>query len=53
MNRIKSEAEDILMFEKDLIDMPSGLPTFSSIEVGRMHQEKTTKDQPPIDAYES
>ena len=53
MNRIKSEAEDILMFEKDLIDMPSGLPTFSSIEVGRMHQEKRTKDQTPIDANDS
>ena len=53
MNRIRNEAEDILMFEKDLIDMPSGLPTFSSIEVGRMQQENIKKDQPPNGANDS
>ena len=53
MNRIRNEAEDILMFEKDLIDMPSGLPTFSSIEVGRMQQDKITKDQAPTGVNES
>jgi len=53
MNRIRNEAEDILMFEKDLIDMPSGLPTFSSIEIGRMQQENIKKDQPPNGANDS
>ena len=40
MNRIKSEAENILMFEKDLIQSPLGLPTISSLDVGRMQLEE-------------
>ena len=34
VNRIKTEAENILMFERDLIESPLGLPTIgkSSIE---------------------
>ena len=52
MNRIKAEAESILMFERDLIDMPSGLPTVSSLDVGRMQQEESAKYHPPISANE-
>ena len=48
MNRIKAEAENILMFEKDLIEIPSGLPTVSSLDVGRMQQEENAKYHPPI-----
>ena len=43
MNRIKNEAENILMFERDLIEMPSGLPTISSLDMGRMATEETAK----------
>ena len=52
VNRIKAEAESILMFERDLIDMPSGLPTVSSLDVGRMQQEESAKYHPPISANE-
>ena len=48
MNRIKAEAENILMFEKDLIEIPSGLPTVSSLDVGRMQQEENAKYHPAI-----
>ena len=48
MNRIKAEAESILMFERDLIEMPSGLPTVSSLDVGRMQQEENSKYHPPL-----
>ncbi len=39
MNRIKAEAENILMFEKDLVDIPGGLPTVSSLDMGRLQME--------------
>ena len=35
MNRIIAEAENILMFERDVIDIPGGLPTISILDVGR------------------
>merc|ERR1719436_1993261 len=50
MNRIKAEAENILMFERDLIEIPSGLPTVSSLDVGRMQQEEKARYHPPISA---
>ena len=50
MNRIKAEAESILMFERDLIEMPTGLPTISSLDVGRIKQEENKKYHPPISA---
>ena len=43
MNRIKGEAENILMFERDVIEMPSGLPTISSLDVGRQQMEDDAK----------
>ena len=36
MNRIKAEAENIVMYERDLVEMPAGLPSLSSIDAGRM-----------------
>ena len=39
---------NILMIEKDLIEIPSGLPTVSSLDVGRMQQEESAKYHPPI-----
>ncbi len=32
--RIKSEAENILMFESDLDESPTGLPSVSSLDMG-------------------
>ena len=43
MLRIKSEAENILMFERDLIESPLGLPTISQLDVGRMQLEEQKK----------
>lgn len=43
LNRIKSEAENIMMFERDIIEMPSGLPTVSSLDVGRQQMEDDAK----------
>ena len=36
VNRIKSEAENILQYERDLTEMPAGLPSLSSIDAGRI-----------------
>ena len=33
INRIKSEAENILMYERDLIESPLGLPTIGNYEL--------------------
>jgi len=43
INRIKTEAENILMFERDLIESPLGLPTISTLDVGRLKQAEETK----------
>ena len=43
MNRILAEAENILMFERDIIEMPGGLPTVSSLDMGRLRQMENTK----------
>eukprot|EP00095_Tigriopus_kingsejongensis_P001643 maker-scaffold121_size336169-snap-gene-2.37 protein:Tk01643 transcript:maker-scaffold121_size336169-snap-gene-2.37-mRNA-1 annotation:"hypothetical protein L798_15617" len=43
LNRIKSEAENILMFERDLIEMPTGLPSISSLDVARLQMEEEAK----------
>ena len=36
VNRIRAEAENILQYERDLTDMPGGLPSLSSIDAGRI-----------------
>lgn len=43
LNRIKSEAENILMFERDLIEIPTGLPSLSSLDVARQQMEEDAK----------
>ncbi len=43
VSRIRSEAENILMFEPDLVEMPAGLPTVASIDAARMKQEDEAK----------
>jgi hypothetical protein len=36
MNRIKGEAENILRYERDLIEMPGGLPSLATIDAARI-----------------
>lgn len=43
LNRVKSEAESILMYERDIIEIPSGLPTLSSLDAGRQKPAETAK----------
>lgn len=43
MNRILSEAENILMFEKDIIASPGGLPTIASLDVARQQLAEEAK----------
>ena len=45
LTRIKSESENILMFEKDLIEMPSGLPTVASLDVARLEMKEEAKNK--------
>lgn len=49
MSRINAEAENILMFERDLVDIPTGLPTVSSLDMARlqMHEEAKYKATTP------
>ena len=39
VNRIKAEAENIMQYERDLIEIPSGLPTLASIDAGRIRAQ--------------
>ncbi|XP_054715626.1 plasminogen receptor (KT)-like [Uloborus diversus] len=39
LQRITSEAENILQFEENLLHLPLGLPNFESIEEGRQEQQ--------------
>ena len=34
--RIRAEAENILQYERDLTDMPGGLPSLATIDAGRI-----------------
>jgi len=43
LNRIKAESENILMYERDLIDMPAGLPSLASIDAGRLKAAEESK----------
>lgn len=43
INRIKSEAENILMYERDLIESPLGLPTIGTLDVRRMKLEEQSR----------
>jgi len=43
MNRIKMEAENILLFERDLVSLPLGTPSLSSIDEARERQEEAKR----------
>ncbi|KAK4300149.1 hypothetical protein Pmani_017552 [Petrolisthes manimaculis] len=43
LNRIKLEAENILVFERDLVSLPMGVPTPATIDEARERQEETKR----------
>ena len=43
VTRIRAEAENILMFERDLLEVPTGLPSVSSLDMGRQKMEEEAK----------
>merc|ERR1719251_608633 len=43
VNRIRAEAENILQYERDLTDIPGGLPSIASIDAGRMRAQEEEK----------
>jgi hypothetical protein len=36
MNRIKGEAENIMRYERDLVEIPAGVPTLASVDAARI-----------------
>ncbi|CAK1543512.1 unnamed protein product [Leptosia nina] len=48
LHRIRLEAEHIMTHESDMLKVPCGLPTPSSIDQGRMVEEETKKIHPPM-----
>ncbi|XP_047506543.1 plasminogen receptor (KT) [Pieris napi] len=48
LHRIRMEAEHIMTHEVDMLKVPCGLPTPSSIDQGRMAEEETKKIHPPM-----
>ena len=43
LSRINAEAENILMFERDIVDIPTGLPTVSTLDMARMQMHEDAK----------
>nr|XP_045606505.1 plasminogen receptor (KT)-like isoform X1 [Procambarus clarkii] len=43
LNRIKMEAENILIFEHELVSLPMGVPTPATIDEARERQEETKR----------
>ncbi|KOB69078.1 Transmembrane protein-like protein [Operophtera brumata] len=48
IHRIRMEAEHIMTHEADYLEMPCGLPTPSSIDLGRLDAEEKKKIHPPL-----
>ncbi|KAK3086540.1 hypothetical protein FSP39_019914 [Pinctada imbricata] len=51
MERMRAEADRILDTEMSLIDLPHGLPTFATIEMGRLKQKDAERVQKVNDLY--
>lgn len=43
LNRIKGEAENIMRYERDLIEMPAGLPSLATIDAARIKLQDEQK----------
>ncbi|XP_028165912.1 plasminogen receptor (KT) isoform X1 [Ostrinia furnacalis] len=48
MHRIRMEAEHIMTHEADMLEWPCGLPSPSSIDLGRLEDEEKKKIHPPL-----
>ncbi|XP_026332767.1 plasminogen receptor (KT)-like [Hyposmocoma kahamanoa] len=48
MHRIRMEAEHIMTHEADMLEWPCGLPSPSSIDLGRLEDEEKKKIHPPM-----
>ncbi|KAG6460616.1 plasminogen receptor (KT) [Manduca sexta] len=48
VHRIRMEAEHIMTHEADSLEWPCGLPTPSSIDLGRLDEEEKKKIHPPL-----
>ncbi|XP_059149480.1 plasminogen receptor (KT)-like [Physella acuta] len=51
MDRIRAMADRIIDEEHQLLDLPHGLPTFSSIEAARLEQKKNVSYKPGHDIF--
>lgn len=48
VHRIRMEAEHIMTHEADYLEWPCGLPSVSSIDIGRLEDEEKKKIHPPL-----
>ncbi|KAL0811712.1 hypothetical protein ABMA28_009156 [Loxostege sticticalis] len=48
VHRIRMEAEHIMTHEADMLEWPCGLPSPSSIDLGRLEDEEKKKIHPPL-----
>ncbi|CAG5026660.1 unnamed protein product [Parnassius apollo] len=48
VHRIRMEAEHIMSHESDMLELPCGLPTPSSVDQGRLDAEEKKKIHPPL-----
>ncbi|CAB3372455.1 Hypothetical predicted protein [Cloeon dipterum] len=46
LHRIRTEAENIMQFEEEILDLPCGLPTTSSLDLARMQEEEEKRFHP-------
>jgi len=50
LHRIRLEAENIMQFEMDLLELPCGLPSASSIDQARLDNDEKKKLHPSVPA---
>lgn len=48
LHRIRLEAENIMQFEMDLLELPCGLPSASSIDQARLDNDEKKKLHPSV-----
>ncbi|XP_068625102.1 plasminogen receptor (KT) [Battus philenor] len=48
LHRIRMEAEHIMSHESDMLELPCGLPSPSSVDQGRLDAEEKKKIHPPL-----
>ncbi|KAK7794364.1 hypothetical protein R5R35_007245 [Gryllus longicercus] len=48
LHRLRAEAENIMQFETDLLELPCGLPTASTIDQARLDTDEKKKFHPSV-----